>query len=236
MPSNLLTSHYDPGPGTSITTASFTPVSGELVLAFLSRKSADVIATAPTCTGTNGLNVTWTRLQHVIHVGVGIYQSFAVFRGVPSSGTAGTLTFTFSPDSDIACNVSVLSFSGVDQTTNQGVVQSVTNQGTSATASVALAAFGSGSNITVWGAGYYATSSLVWTPGASYTKQSDLTAFTSAVGTAWLASSDTAPSGTIRSSSTAAWEAIGVELTVSTAGGGGLAIPVLTRQYRQRVS
>jgi hypothetical protein len=89
---------------TSYTTGSLTPTSGALYLAFVVGRTSDVAYRAPTLIGTNGWNVTWTRVPAAtaIYRFAGIDRGGTdVFWGVASSAVAGTLTFDYGAGSNL---------------------------------------------------------------------------------------------------------------------------------------
>ena len=162
------------------TTASVTPLSGQLVLAAVHSAMSVGTDTIPTLSGTNGWNVTWTQVATVDYRTSGNERRVTLFRGVPSSGTAGTLTTAFSA-TQVGRTLSVISWANVDQTTNQGVVQSATacaggdcTGGTTATSlSVTLAAFGNANNATygVFGVTGFDEDQV---PGTGFTELQDM--------------------------------------------------------------
>jgi hypothetical protein len=83
---------------TSYTTGSITPVSGALYIAFARARVPGIPYRTPTLVGTNGWNVTWTRIPAAqsVYQFVGIDRGgIDVFWGVASSAVAGTLTFDY---------------------------------------------------------------------------------------------------------------------------------------------
>ena len=82
---------------TSFTTASTTPVSGALYVAFVTERTNDAIYRTPTVSGTNGWNTTWTRVPaaqsiYLFNSGTSQVGGVDVFWGIAASGTAGTIT------------------------------------------------------------------------------------------------------------------------------------------------
>lgn len=199
---------------TSRSTGSLIPVSGDVVLAFINVRNSNGVTVVPTATGTNGFSVTWTQVAGVTYDAAP--HRIDVFRGVPSSTTAGVITFDYGAESEQQWAWSVIQVSGVDQATNQGVVQSATGTATDTTPTVTLAAFGNGSNAAALGAGFHGIGSRVWTPKAGYTGYSaiDTTSSHANIGSEWIGSSDTTPNATIVSMP---WGAIGIELKATVA-------------------
>lgn len=135
----------------SLVTGSITPVSGQVMLLWVLSTFATAPNT-PTVTGTNGLSVTWTAVANVLNSGN--TQKLTLFRGVPSSGTAGTLTIAFAGQAQLTVSWLATMYTNVNQTTNQGAVQSVTGTANSATSkSLVLAAPANNANAVVYGGG-----------------------------------------------------------------------------------
>jgi hypothetical protein len=179
-------------------------VSGQVILASIACYGNPVVS--PTCTGTNGLNVTWTLVSNQVDSAVA--SELTVFRGIPTSG-AGTLTFDYGATSQSAFVWNIMTFTNVNQTTAQGVVQSAKATGTSATPAVTLSTFGNGSNAAVMVSEFQHTTVQVWTPKTGYTGYSSFGSAYRFFGAEWLGSSDATPNGTITST---IWCAVGVEL------------------------
>lgn len=196
---------------------SWTPVNGELVLVAVGNRKGAGTADTPTVTGTNGWNVTWTQVDTQLHGGNTLNRQ-TLFRGVASSGTAGTFTVDFAGVNQAQCGVVVVSFSGVDQATSQGIVQSAKNSGSlNGALAATLAAFGDAGNATYLCGNARGTPSG-FTPEGSFTGYS-VTGGVQGIAAEWLASNDTSPTGTLTSGSN--WAAIAVEIKASTGGATG---------------
>lgn len=132
-----------------------------------------------------------------------------LFRLVPTADVTDTITITIgSAQTATACLWSLVAFSNVDTTTNMGVVQSVSNTGSSTTPSVTLAAFGSANNATY---GAHGTAQTAATPGTGFIEIHDVTASTPTCGleTEYRSDNDTGVDATITS---AQWGSIAAEL------------------------
>jgi hypothetical protein len=221
---------FAPGSQFSVTTGSITPVSGQVIVAFFVTSTvggANHVTVSPTLTGTNGLNVAWTNLSSPItsyRDSVGAF-GISIFRGVPSSGAAGTLTLSWTRDAIAEAAWNILTFSGVDQTTNQGVVQRVRSQA-SQPISVTMAAFGNSANATVMGCAWLASGGREsWTPKTGYTGYSTIPPSHIAMGTEWIGSADTNPTAVLGSNG--AGIQLGIELKSATP---AIDLPTVTTQ------
>jgi hypothetical protein len=200
----------------SYTTASITPTAGDLMLVAVNTRKGST-PEVPTLTGTNGLNVTWTLINSGLTSG-SVLQRIALFRGIPSSNTAGMFTADYGGVNQSQCNILVVSFSGVDTATNQGVVQDANNTASSGTCTVTLAAFGDAANATYINAGARGGPTGItvedgtWT---GYTTGDGVSTLGS--GVAWKAGNDTTPSITLTSGLN--WYAIAVELKAASSSG-----------------
>lgn len=129
----------------TFTSGSITPNSGELALVAVGNRKSTA-ANAPALSGTNGWSVTWTQIAS-LNTGGSTLSKITLFRGVPSSGTAGTLSIDFSGVNQAQGIIIVILCSGVDQATNQGIVQSEIGSAASGTShDVNLLAFGDAAN------------------------------------------------------------------------------------------
>ncbi|GIV00853.1 MAG: hypothetical protein KatS3mg014_2537 [Actinomycetota bacterium] len=140
-----LYSNDNPTDGTSFVTGDITVTGGKLVLVAVALAApSGTAADIPTL---SGLGTTWTQVATRSH-GSANFMRLTLFRGVPPSGTTGALTIS-TTNTHTWFGILVTEFSGVDLTTNQGVVQSAsayTNLATSLT--VTLAAFSNANNAT----------------------------------------------------------------------------------------
>lgn len=161
----LLTGGKGSGTSTaSLTTGSVTPVSGQLTLVWVLCQRAGASNT-PTMTGTNGLSVTWAAVTNVQDAGN--TAKLTLFRGIPSSAVAGTFTIAFAAQVQSAVVWIAITFTNINTTTNQGVVQSVSGSSASATShALTLAAQANNANAGVYGAG--STANTTYTPEANY--------------------------------------------------------------------
>lgn len=129
---------------------------------------------------------------------------------VPTVDYTGTLAIAFGASSGVTGAVWALDeMSGVDTSTNDGIVQTATGTGSSVTPAATLAAFGSADNATygVHGKAANATS----TAGSGFTELSDTGTATPAqsISTEWRVDNDTSVDFTI---SSAAWGCIAAEV------------------------
>lgn len=195
----------------SYTSGSLTPIAGQPTLILVTWRKATAADAISTFTGTNGWNVTWTQIVGGL-VGGSTLSRGMLYRGTPSSGVAGTLTATFGA-SQLQCSMLPLSFSGVDAASNEGVVQSAINQGTTGGAlSATLSAFGHASNATVLFGFARGTPTAFSAESGSWTSTTILGGVNGSVGT-WLPSNDTSPTGTLTGGVN--WACVGVELRAS---------------------
>lgn len=193
------------------TTSSYIPVFGETVLILVTNRKGTA-ADIPTLTGTGGWNTTWTEIKTRAAGGSALTRA-TLFRGIPVSGTGGTLTATFSAN-QAQCSIAGVSFSGIDQTTDQGVVQSNTGAGgTGGNLAVTLADFSGSSNPVVLG-GVARGTPTSFTPEGTYS-EIEVVGGINGSALAWLLSPDTSPTGTLVSGTN--WAAIAVELAALAA-------------------
>lgn len=129
--------------GTSATTGTVTLTAGRLYLFGVANSKASA-PTTPTVSG----GPTWTNEQSVAFATIASPTNrITVFRAVPVSNYTGTITVDFGGNSQTMIQGSIQEFTGVDTTTNNGVVQSAVNSTNSATSITAtLGAFGSARN------------------------------------------------------------------------------------------
>jgi hypothetical protein len=136
----------------------------------------------------------------------------SIWTCVPTVDYTGTLVITFGA-TQTGCVWSINEHSGVDTTTNNGIVQSAVGSGSSVTPLATLAAFGSAANATFAAHGQAAAANAA--PGTNFTELSDTTAATPAQGmeTEWYVGNDTTADATITS---AAWGSVAVEIKADT--------------------
>ena len=212
---------------TSYETAEITPVSGAVYLAVIA-STETTTAGLPSCTGTNGLSVTWTVDGAKQTVGNG--QGLTVFRGVAFSAVAGTLTFDFGASTQTGAAWGV--FRVVEGNTTDVILQPTTGgQTNDDTPTVTLpGALGSANNgIAMFVSAKTQTLTLAadagWTELSAeyYHTSSNLT-----IGGCWaLGGADLSPSMTL--SAAANWITIGVELVAVAA-----ASPTLVSRHHPR--
>lgn len=193
----------------------WTPISGEAVYILVGNRKGTGTADTPTLTGTNGWNVTWTQVA-TITTGGSTLNRATLFRGVPSSSVAGKLTADFGGTNQAQCGIVVVSCAGVDQATNQGVVQSATD---SAAVNGALAAtlsgFGHADNATLLVGVARGTPSGFTVEDGSYTGYS-VTGGVTGFGAAIKIGNDTSPTATLTSGTN--WAAIAIEIKAAAGG------------------
>lgn len=115
---------------TSYTTASWTPVSGRPTFVAVATAIAAGTPNTPTATGTNGWNTTFTAVANSVQDQIKI----TVFRVVPVSSVAGTITFDLSAQTQTGA--AWMAVDVVNAVSSGFVIQSktaVTNGGTSLT-------------------------------------------------------------------------------------------------------
>lgn len=129
---------------TSYTTGS-TPslTNGAVLTAWVATLISAGTPNTPTCTGTNGLNGTWTAITNVVQDQIKI----TMFRSAATSTTAGTLTFDLAGQTNSAAGWSIVSWGNVSATINAQSTSGTANGGTAPTWTP-LAAFGNGFNAT----------------------------------------------------------------------------------------
>lgn len=114
---------------TSYATGSGTPVSSSVYYVAVGARRAAGQTVEPTLAGTNGFNVAWAV------VGASVLSNdirLTVFRGTASSGTAGTLTATFTGETQDCCSIGVYRVTAV----NAAPAQTKTGTATSTTITV----------------------------------------------------------------------------------------------------
>jgi len=200
-----ITSGNDSTDSTTYTTASVTLKAARLYLLSFANTAAS--AAAPSGIAGGG---TWTSRSSTQFNGTAHRNS--IWSCVPTVDYVGTIVITFGA-TQTACTWGLNEFSGVNTTTNDGIVQQAVGTGTSVTPLATLAAFGSANNATFGALGN--VSDTTTTPGTNFTELSDTNAATPTVclQTQWRIDNDTTVDGTITS---AAWGACAVELKAST--------------------
>lgn len=137
----------------------------------------------------------------------------SIWSAVPTTDYTGTLTIDFGATTQTGACWSLDEMSGVDTTTNDGIVQNAVGTGNSGTALATLAAFGSTSNATYAAHGHAAATASA--PGSGFTELSDVTAATpaQALCTDWRVDNDTTADATFTS---AQWGSCAVEVKADT--------------------
>lgn len=201
-----ITSGNDSTDSATYTTASVTLKAGRLYLMSVANTAASADTISSITGGFAAAPATSTTQYN------GTAHRVSIWYLVPTADSTGTLTITFGA-TQTSATWSLNEFSGVDTTTNGGIVQAVVGTGTSVTPLATLAAFGSANNAT-FGA-LSNVSDTTTTPGTGFTELSDTNATTPSVclQTEWRVDNDTTVDGTITS---AAWGAVAVELKADT--------------------
>lgn len=162
---NHLTNGSSATDASSYSTASVSPASNALVLAWVITNRSGVSA-APTCSG-NGL--TWTQVATITFNTIASpNRRLTLFKALGASPSAGAVTFDFGGNTQLNALWGVSEFSSVNTTTP--VVQSATNATDSANGlTVTLAAFGSATNAAF---GCFSNNNFGggMTPGAGFTE------------------------------------------------------------------
>lgn len=133
----------------------------------------------------------------------------SIWSAAPTVDYVGTLTIDFGATTQTGAVWSLDEVTGVDTSTNDGIVQNATGTGNSTTPLATLAAFGSANNATFGAHGQAANNAV--TPGSGFTEISDVGAATppQRIETAWRVDNSTAVGCTITS---AQWGSCAVEL------------------------
>lgn len=179
--------------GGSPVTASITPTSGQTALVFASNNQANPV----TVTGTNGWNVTWTRTVAERTTGGSPSCLIGVYRGIPSSGVAGTLTLS-TPGPGFQQNGWVIvQLGGVNTTAgSQGIVQSAAAGPTAGTSlAVSLSAFANSINATFHTSAQCFNETVSAQSGWTTTAQTNGAGVTLSFGANFKNSPDTSPNG-----------------------------------------
>lgn len=183
------------------TTASVTLKAGRLYLLSVVNTAANAAAVSAITGGP-----TWTSRSTTQFNGTG--HRVSIWSGVPTADYTGTLDIAFGA-TQTGATWSLNEFSGVDTTTNDGIVQQAVGTGNSTTPLATLGAFGSANNATFGALGN--VSDTTTTPGTGFTELSDSNAATpsSCLETEWRVDNDTTVDGTITSGQ---WGACAVEI------------------------
>lgn len=135
----------------------------------------------------------------------------SIWSCVPSQDYTGGVNISFSP-AQTGATWSLDEVTGVDTTSNDGIVQQAVGSGTSTTPLVTLAAFAAAANGTYAAHGHAAATAT--TPGTGWTELSDATTATpaQAIETAYRFDNDTTADATIASE---AWGSCAIELSAT---------------------
>lgn len=188
------------GPG--YTTASVTLKAGRLYLLSVENSAASAAAVSAITGGP-----TWTSRATGQYNGTA--NRLSLFSAVPTVDYTGTIDIAFGA-TQTGATWSLDEFSGVDTTTNDGLVQvTAVATGTSTTPAATLSAFGSANNATFGVQGHAANTTS--TPGTGHTELSDVGTATpaQAISSEWRVDNDTSVDFTITS---AAWGCLAAEL------------------------
>ena len=195
--------------GQSYATASITPSSNALVLAWVVNSHASAANTVTL----SGNSLTWEEVTNTTFSG-GLYR-LTLFRAMGASPTTGAVTVTVAGTANTGARWSITQYTGTDTSGTNGsgaVVQSQTNTATAAAdLTVTLSAFGSTNNVTA--AGFSIDNRAFIDNEAGWTEFGD--SGNSAPGTEleseWIASNDTSAYASI-ASGTQNWGGIAVEI------------------------
>ena len=179
---------YDNVDRTSYTTGSWTPVANQPVYVEVVNYGS---TTVPTITDSLS-QYTWTQRRTVAN-GSRVTTLFSAPH--VASPSACTITADFAAVTQTGCHVSVVTGSGIDDATTDGIVQSASSTGSGTSGSVTLSAFGSGTNATLMFASDVGANTAI-TPGGSLANLTDSGGATPTQRTAtmWQNTSNTAPS------------------------------------------
>lgn len=203
----ILTSGNDSTDSTTYTTASVTLKAGRLYLLSVANTATSAGAISSIDNGPTFTSRSTTQYNGTAH-------RVSIWSAVPTVDYTGTLVINFGGgNTQTSATWGLNEFSGVDTSTNDGVVQQVTNTGNSTTPSATLSAFGSTANAT-FGA-LSNVSDTTTTPGTGFIELSDTNATTPSVclQTQWRVDNDTTVDGTITSGQ---WGACAIEIKAST--------------------
>lgn len=192
----------------SYTTASVTMKAGLLYLMSVENSHGSSATAVSAITATGGGAPTFTSRSSVQFNSS--LNRVSVWSCVPGSDYTGTLDIAFGGTTQTGACWSLTEFLNVDTTTNDGVVQQVTNTGSSTVPYAVLAAYGSNFNVSFGAFGVGAANA--GTPIAGYTELSDTTAATPAQALQTIFQNVLADRVVGETISTAQWGACGLEL------------------------
>lgn len=211
--SNLATTGSN-ADATSYTTASISPGTNKLLLAWV----YSISASAPNTPTASGNDLTWVQVDSQIDSSN--LRRITLFRamGNPSSGT---VTFDFSGQTQTGCAWSIVQYSGVDITGENGsgaIVQSAKNAsaGTATSLTVTLGTFSYSKNATVGGFGIPLNTAATPVVGSGFTATGQRNQATPnlSIGSEFLAGNDTSVDMTSGASSIQ-WVGIAAELKIA---------------------
>jgi hypothetical protein len=193
------------------TSASITPSSGTTYVLGVTSEVASGTANAPTVSGTNGWNVTWTQISTVTYNG-GLNR-ITLFSGVASSSVAGTLSFAFGGQTQIGCAaIRTSGLAGFGGTTTF-----VTNSGASGNASVSLGTVPQGATVIAFAADRATAANFA--AGTGFTEQLEIANGAGGAGALQLQDLDAAtaaPTTCAWTNTSGAWGCIAAILQATT--------------------
>ncbi len=161
-----------PPTASSAVTGSVTGTNGDLFILVVSTGRFGTTTVIPTISA-DGAGRVWTQIITDWNTDGGLGATRVTFFRAVSNGSAGTITISTGAESP-NINSSVLRFTGVDTTTNQGVVQSASPgsnpRGNVTTVPMTLSALSNSANMVVAAMQSPANSSTNWAPAGGYTE------------------------------------------------------------------
>lgn len=202
---------------TTFANTSTTPVSGRLYLVSVVNTKATT-PDAPTLSGTNGFNVTWTQIATVLFNTIASpTQRLTLFWGIASSNTAGVITSSYGGNTQTGFNQFIDEVTGFNATTPV-TANIVTNRGDAVTGvNCTLAALASTLNA-AFGC-YTRSGNAAINPNGTFTELADAghTTPTSRLETQWKIN-DTGSGGS-QAAGTDDYAGIAVEINEASVGG-----------------
>lgn len=203
---------------TSFVTASITPTTNRLALAWVLN---DIIGGTPNVPTLTGCNLTWVLVDGFTLAVDGTIR-LNLFRALSATPTTGAVTIDCGGQSTDLCIALISEFDGITTGGTNGsaaIVQVAHAEGTGTTALVTLAAFASALNGTA--AGMFAGGTATVAPGSGFTEIHEATTtVTARIGQSeWRADNDTTADMTWTGSTP--WGIIGVELAAASSVAGG---------------
>ena len=212
--------------GTSWQTNSQTPVAAPTIVAVSSSKSTSS-SEEPALTGTNGWNVSWTKVGSWYSADCA--ERLTLFRGTPSSTVAGTLTATFASETFLGFTIEAVSWAdSAVEASLLGTPDDGNSSGGNANAVAGITVAGGGAATYLFLT--ILATSRTFTPEASWTKlgtEEDRGTPGRSTVSFWIGSEDTSP--------TASWDgaacdfnAVAVEV-MAPAGSTDVAVELTTQ-------